>query len=132
MKQFISLFLGVFAFITMSSAQERWEKQGMKSTKIQFQKDRVDYGTVKVGSDPYRTLEFKNSGTEDLSISAVDSNCGCVVVTFPKEVIKSGESGVLKIWYDTNRIGPFTKSFVVKYNTTQPEQKIFISGMVNK
>jgi Protein of unknown function (DUF1573) len=132
MKQLISLFLGVFAFITTAYAQERWEKLGMNPTTIQFQKEKVDYGTIKVGSEPYRTLEFKNSGADDLLISAVVSNCGCVVVTFPKEIIKSGESGVLKIWYDTNRVGPFTKSFVVKYNTKTPEQKIFISGMVNQ
>jgi hypothetical protein len=132
MKQLISLFLGVFAFITTAYAQERWERQEMKPTTIQFQKENVDYGTIKTGSDPYRTLEFKNSGADDLLISDVVSNCGCVVVTFPKEIIKSGESGVLKIRYDTNRVGPFKKSFVVKYNTKAPEQKIFISGMVNQ
>lgn len=132
MKQLISLFLVVFAFITTAYTQERWEKLNMKPTTIQFQKERVDYGTIKVGSEPYRTLEFKNSGANDLLISDVVSNCGCVVVSFPKELIKSGESGVLKIRYDTNRIGPFTKSFVVKYNTKEPEQKILISGMVNQ
>lgn len=132
MKQFISLLIGVFAFLTTSYAQERWEKLNMKPTTIQFQKDRVDYGTIKVGSEPYRTLEFKNSGADDLLISGVTSICSCVVVTFPKEIIKSGESSVLKIRYDTNRVGPFTKSFMVKYNTKEPEQKIFISGMVNQ
>lgn len=59
---------------------------------------------------------FENTGNVPLIISCCKTSCGCLVATWPKEPIAPGERGVIKIRYDTNRIGPINKSCTVQSN----------------
>jgi hypothetical protein len=62
---------------------------------------------------------FTNDGSAPLIITMVKTSCGCLAPSYyPKEPIKPGERNVIKIRYDTNRIGPINKSITVETNVS--------------
>jgi hypothetical protein len=58
------------------------------------------------------------------------TSCGCTVPEWPKEPIPSGNTGVIKVKYDTNRLGTFTKTITVMSNATNSAVTITIKGNI--
>ena len=122
MKKFITvLFLGFFGLSL--TAQE-------KTAKIEFKTIEIDYGTIEKGADGVRTFEFTNSGDAPLIISNVKSSCGCTVPSWPKTPIMPGDSGEIKVKYDTNRVNPIRKTITVTSNADTPTVALKIKGEV--
>lgn len=122
MKKFITvLFLGFFGLNL--TAQE-------KTAKIEFKTIEIDYGTIEKGADGVRTFEFTNSGDAPLIISNVKSSCGCTVPSWPKTPIMPGDSGEIKVKYDTNRVNPIRKTITVTSNADTPTVALKIKGEV--
>jgi len=97
-----------------------------------FDKTTMDYGTVEQGSDPFRMFNFVNDGSEPLIIKHAKGSCGCTVPTYPREPIMPGEKAEIKVRYDTNRLGPFTKTIRLTTNIEGPAKILTIKGKVNK
>ncbi len=97
---------------------------------IIFESETVDYGTIDKGADGVREFKFTNSGKSPLIISNARGSCGCTVPTWPKEPIKPGESGVIKVKYDTSRPGPINKSVTITSNAKTPTKVLRIKGNV--
>ena len=76
----------------------------------------VDFGEVAYGGDGVREFVFTNTGTEPLVITNAKGSCGCTVPDWPKEPIRAGGTGVIKIKYDTKRSGPISKTVTVTTN----------------
>lgn len=57
-------------------------------------------------------------------------SCGCTVPDAPKEPIAPGASAVIKVKYDTNRVGGFTKMVTVTSNATEVPKTLTIKGEV--
>jgi len=98
--------------------------------KIQFKTDTIDYGQIEKGSDGLRIFEFTNTGNEPLIISDVKSSCGCTVPEKPKGPIAAGASSVIKVKYDTKRVGKIRKTVTVYSNATEPIKALKIKGEV--
>lgn len=87
---------------------------------ITFEKADHDFGNVKEGPDVVYTFKFTNTGTEDILINSASAGCGCTVPEWPKEPIKSGQSGEIKVLFHTaGRPGGFAKDVTVTYNGNQ-------------
>lgn len=84
--------------------------------KMTFEQEVVDYGVIKQGADPFRVFKFKNEGTEPLLITGARGSCGCTVPTYPQEPIMPGKTAEIKVRYDTQRVGPFTKTVTITTN----------------
>jgi Protein of unknown function (DUF1573) len=97
-----------------------------------FEKTEMDYGTIAQGSDPLRKFKFKNTGTQPLKIKSAQGSCGCTVPKFKDDDIQPGETGEIEVRYDTNRIGPFTKSVTLTTNEATPTRILMIKGTVNE
>ncbi len=97
-----------------------------------FEAETVDYGVIEQGSDPYRVFKFTNTGTEPLIITSAKGSCGCTVPTYPKEPIAPGETGEIKVRYDTNRLGKFAKRVTLTTNAGDEKQMLTIQGEVVK
>ena len=83
---------------------------------IAFENEMHDYGTIKQGADGTCEFKFKNTGKDPLIISNAKGSCGCTVPTWPKEPVMKGQTGVIKVHYDTNRVGAFTKTVTLNSN----------------
>ena len=97
---------------------------------IVFSNEVLDYGTIDYNSNGDREFKFKNTGKEPLIIQSATGSCGCTVPTPPKDPIKPGETGVIKVHYDTKRPGKFEKSITVVSNATSSPKIIKIKGDV--
>ncbi len=79
----------------------------------------VDYGEVSYSGDGTRDFVFKNNGTEPLLITNAKGSCGCTVPEWPKEPIRPGGTGIIKIKYDTKRSGPISKTVTITTNEVE-------------
>jgi len=91
----------------------------------------MDYGKIEQGSDPYRVFTFVNTGKAPLVIERAKGSCGCTVPTYPKEPIAPGEASEIKVRYDTNRIGKFTKTITITTNEAVKTHTLRIKGEVS-
>jgi len=99
---------------------------------IAFETLAHDYGTFMQGGDGVYEFKFKNEGKEPLILNNVRSSCGCTIPTWPKHPIMPGESEVIKVKYDTKRVGAFHKSIYVYSNAKKPTVTLKITGKINK
>jgi len=90
----------------------------------------VDYGDIKQGSDPLRTVAFTNTGTEPLVISNAKGSCGCTVPSWPREPIAPGESAVIEIRYDTKRLGGINKTVKLTTNDETGTYVLRVKGNI--
>lgn len=108
------------------------EKENQSGAQIMFESETVDYGVIEQGSEPFRVFTFTNTGTEPLIITQAKGSCGCTVPTYPKEPIAPGETGEIKVRYDTNRLGKFTKRVTLTTNAPEDKTMLTIKGEVLK
>lgn len=121
MKKLIAIAVFIFAGFAV---------QAQETAKIEFKSEVIDYGEIMKGSDGIRVFEFTNTGTVPLIITDVTSSCGCTIPERPEDPIAPGETGEIKVKYDTNIIGPIRKTVTVYSNADVPAKSIKIKGMV--
>ena len=122
MKKLITLlFVGLISFSI--NAQD-------KVAKIEFKETTIDYGTIEKGADGLRIFEFTNTGDAPLIITKASSSCGCTVPTPPKDPIMPGQTGEIKVKYDTKRVMPIRKTITVLSNAETPTVALKIKGEV--
>lgn len=98
--------------------------------KFKFETEVVDYGTIEHNADGNREFKFTNVGKEPLIISNAVGSCGCTTPQWPKEPIKPGGTGVIKVHYATDRVGAFEKTVTLTSNADTPSKVIKIKGVV--
>jgi hypothetical protein len=128
-KLLFTLSLVFSAFIGMNGLMAQTAVES--GAKIEFEKETHDYGTIDQYGDGTCEFTFKNTGNEPLVVSNAKGSCGCTVPQWPKEPIAPGETGVIKVKYDTKRVGIIGKSVTLQSNATNdPTKTIRIKGNV--
>lgn len=122
MKKLLSIVLALGFTISVVKAQN--------APVMTLEKNEVDYGTIVQGSDPFRVFKFKNTGKAPLVIQNAGASCGCTVPEYPKQPIMPGETSEIKVRYDTNRLGDFTKTVTLTTNETTPSRVLTIRGKI--
>ncbi len=115
----------------IENAAERDSKIGLGAPIISFDKEVYDFGTVKEGEIVKTTFVVTNTGKSDLIITNAQATCGCTVPVWPKEAIAPGETGDIKVSFNTNgRVNKQSKSITLTTNTEKGREIIKISGLV--
>ena len=133
MKKFIlSLGLSFMAMMIFGVANAQTTTPAVQgNAKVEYDKDVHDYGTIEQGADGTCEFKLKNTGTDPLVIRDARGSCGCTVPTWPKEPIAPGATAIIKVKYDTKRVGVINKSVTVTSNATNEGTKILrIKGTV--
>lgn len=130
MKTAKSLALCLFFFVIIIVAKGQAYNSQANPPIISFDKLVHDYGTIKKGSDGICEFTFKNTGKDTLILSNAKSSCGCTVPTWPKDPIMPGESGVIKVVYDTKKLGTISKTITVLSNAEVGSVMLSIKGTV--
>ncbi len=98
---------------------------------IKFDVTEHDFGRIIEGETVSFTFNFKNSGKSDLLIAEVSTSCGCTVPSYPKTPIRAGDSGAIKIAFNSNgKRGYQTKNILVVSNTQPNTTVIRIKAQV--
>ncbi len=132
MKKFFLLSLFVSMAFTMINAQEtKTQEQPLNGPKISFSEQEHNYGTIQKGGDGNCEFVFTNEGNEPLILSNVKASCGCTTPSWTKEPIMPGKTGTIKVRYNTNNVGSFTKTITVTSNAIDsPRVTLKIKGKV--
>jgi hypothetical protein len=135
-KIFYSLFL-LFGFTIAAMAQESViPNPDPNAPDMKFESEVIDYGTIDYDANGVREFKFTNIGKAPLTITAVTAECGCTTTTidgkqgWPSEPILPGKSGVIKIKYDTKRVGRFEKNVTITSNAKFATKKLKLKGEV--
>lgn len=96
-----------------------------------FEKKEHDFGVIAADSKVTYTFNFKNTGESDLLISNAVGSCGCTVPEFPKEPIKPGESGKMKVSFNSEgKNGNQQKTVTVSANTQSGKEIVTIKASI--
>ncbi len=68
---------------------------------IKFEEELYDFGVIDEGASVKYEFKFKNTGKTPLIISNATATCGCTVPEYPTKPIKPGESGVIKVVFNS-------------------------------
>jgi len=95
-----------------------------QAQEISFEKEIHDFGTFEQHGNGLYEFKFTNTGDAPLIISNSKGSCGCTVPIWPKAPIAPGASDVIKVKYDTKRIGAFNKSVTITSNSKTENTKV--------
>ena len=107
------------------------------TTSMTFAEPTHDFGEIMDGDKVEHVFTFTNSGSEPLVISNAKGSCGCTVPDWPKDPIKPGDTGEIKVVYNSKNKGKVggkneNKTVTITANTNPPETRVFIKGIVDK
>ena len=104
--------------------------QGQNSAFITFDSLTINYGKILQGDNGTVDFKFTNTGDRDLKINRVRSSCGCTIPKKPDSLIAPGVSDLIKVNYDTERIGIINKTVIVNSNAANGTVILKITGEV--
>jgi len=109
------LFLSTVIFAQAPSKSKKEVQPALKFTVIEIERQNIPYG-----SEDLFVFEFKNTSKKAAVITNVQTSCGCTAADRPETPIRKGKKGVIKVHYDTKRVGGFTKTITVFSNVGDP------------
>jgi hypothetical protein len=105
-------------------------KPNPNAPELTFEETSFDFATLQKGDECSHEFRFKNTGNEPLILSNCQASCGCTTPTCPKEPIAPGASSVIKVRYDSNRVGVFSKTITVTSNAKNSPVTLSIKGKI--
>ena len=99
--------------------------------KFVFSEENHNFGSLKAGEVVSYTFEFKNEGTKTLTITGIDSGCGCTEVNIPNKTIGPGQEGRIEVIYNSaGEVGRQLKTITLISNAEQTKKQLFIRAKV--
>jgi hypothetical protein len=130
-----------FSFITLALLLScRLSAQSLKAVdnsqnagKVEWLDRQITTGNVPFGSPVTREFKFKNISTENLLILQVKSSCHCTVTDWDRNPVAPGQTGVIKVSYDSQKEGDFYRivSVLTNFDSMQGVP-LALTGKVDK
>ena len=125
----LTLGLSFLSFAAM--AQPEMKPVGGTGPMLSLNKEVHDYGTITQGGNGECEFVVTNTGDQPLIISQCQGSCGCTVPQCETAPIKPGATSIIKVKYDSSRLGAIAKSVTITSNATNaPSKVITIKGMI--
>ncbi|TCC89031.1 DUF1573 domain-containing protein [Pedobacter hiemivivus] len=152
MKKIFVLALAVISFASCQNAAKTNEATGTgiesaavtgattdtvvpegEAAVMDFEKGNYDFGKITQGEKVSYSYKFKNSGKSPLIILNATATCGCTVPVVPKDPIKPGEEGEIKVVFDSNgKSGMQDKVITVTSNAQPHIASLHLTGEVKE
>jgi hypothetical protein len=130
MKKVFTPFILAACWILSGCSQTSGTSGNISGAGIKFETTEHDFGTIPEKGDGTFAFVFKNTGKEPLILKNVRSSCGCTIPEWPKEPIKRGNKGTIKVSYNTRITGSFHKDITVYSNAEGDPVVLKIKGKV--
>jgi hypothetical protein len=99
--------------------------------KVKFEKEIYDFGVIEQGEKVQFDFKFKNEGKTPLIITDATATCGCTVPEYPKQPVKPGEEGTIKVVFDSaGKEGMQDKQVTIFSNANPEADKLHLVGEV--
>ncbi|REJ82514.1 MAG: DUF1573 domain-containing protein [Bacteroidetes bacterium] len=138
MKLFKLLFAFLLISATVVKAQERKVlgeviNENKNQAEFKFDNEEHNFGTIIQGESTTHEFKFTNTGNEPLIITKAEGTCGCTVPLFPKEPIMKGQTGVIKVTFNSSgKMGLQDKTVTITSNAKQNPMVLHMKGTINK
>jgi hypothetical protein len=142
MKSIFYLTLALFVFAGCNKSKDgsaleastiEKSESNVKEPKFSFNETAWDFGKITEGDRVEHTFKFKNVGESDLIISNCSASCGCTIPNWPKEPIAPGESGTIKVEFNSaGKSDLVTKDVTILANTNPVKTMLQIKVFVEK
>jgi hypothetical protein len=100
---------------------------------MSFEKTSFDFGKIKQGESVHYDFKFKNTGKTPLIISDAVATCGCTVPETPKDPVKPGAEGVIKVVFNsTGKMGMQDKVVTISSNGNPAINEVHLIGEVTQ
>lgn len=140
MKKYILFLLPLVIFISCDVRRKdkiaddafKLQEQALKdSTSVQIIDSVYNFGKVVDGEKVEYNYRFKNTGSKPLVIINTTASCGCTVPQKPERPILPGETGFIKVVFDSkSRPGEVHKSITVTSNAHPAFPQLELTGEV--
>lgn len=101
--------------------------------KVQVEKAIHEFGDIKQGDKVSYEFKFKNVGKTPLIITDASATCGCTVPEYPKNPIKPGEEGVIKVVFDSaGKLGLQDKVVTITSNANPVFEQLHLVGNIKE
>lgn len=101
------------------------------TTSVQIIDSSFNFGKVTDGEKVEYSYRFKNTGAKPLVIVDATASCGCTVPQKPEKPILPGETGFIKIVFDSKgRVGNAYKTITVVSNANPEFPQLILTGDV--
>jgi hypothetical protein len=127
MKKFIfTIYVLLFSYVAVFS------QNVIDKPFIKFDTTVYDVGTLKLNEKVEKTYYFTNKGNEPILIFNVQTTCGCTASEWSKQPVLSGKRGYVKLRYEADKTGNFSKTAYVFSNAKNSPVELKIKGKVVK
>jgi hypothetical protein len=91
-----------------------------------------DFGTIAEGEVVEHLFNFTNNGQAPLIISNITASCGCTSPDWTKSPVKPGETGFVKVIFNsTSKAGVQAPTVTIQANTSPTVTRLRLKGTVN-
>jgi hypothetical protein len=98
---------------------------------MKFEKESHDFGKIKQGDKVSYDFKFINNGKSPLIITDAVASCGCTTPEWPKTPVKPGESGLIKVVFNSaGKTGLQDKQITITANTVPAQNMVHLIGEV--
>lgn len=117
----------------VDDAVKQTEVARRDSTTVELIDSVYDFKTVTDGEQVSYNFRFKNSGNKALVIEKATASCGCTVPEKPEKPIMPGETGFIKVVFNSKgKIGHNEKNIYVTANTKPAFPVLLLRGDVKE
>ena len=107
------------------------KEDSLRKTTVLIIDSSYDFGNVAEGEIVEYSYRFKNAGDYPLVVSNVAASCGCTVPEKPEEPVQPGETGYIKVKFNSDkRQGEVHKTVTVMSNANPEFPLLILKGHV--
>lgn len=104
-----------------------------QTTTVEVIDTAYNFGTVREGEKVQYSYRFRNTGRYPLVITNATASCGCTVPEKPERPIMSGDTGFIKVVFDSKgKSNHVVKTVTITSNANPPFRELLLSGDVIK
>jgi hypothetical protein len=98
---------------------------------FQFSEVEYDFGTINEGKVVEKIFNFTNNGQAPLVISNITASCGCTSPDWTKAPVKPGETGFVKVVFNSAaKSGAQSPTVTIQANTNPTVTRLSLRGSV--
>jgi hypothetical protein len=100
---------------------------------ISFEQGMYNFGSIVQGEKVQYDFKFKNTGKSPLIINEATATCGCTVPEKPTAPVKPGETGVIRVVFNsTGKMGMQDKVVTITSNGNPATTEVHLIGEVKE
>jgi Protein of unknown function (DUF1573) len=139
-KKYILILMVATAFIAcnmrrsdkvVDDAVKQMATAALDTTMVELIDSVYNFGKVAEGEKVTFNFRFKNIGTKPLVITSTTASCGCTVPEKPEKPVLPGETGFIKVVFNSKgKMGHNEKNITVMANTNPAFPMLLLRGDV--